>query len=137
MIVQPPIGQRYRLRSRCAPPRTVRNGIRIRLLVIDLVQQGLQFGNARDQRQTSTDVAADSETQVLILAGAPLAGLANKIADKVPVPLVDGIQAAVTMAEGLVRMKPRKATSGTFQRPGPKDSKGLGQALADVIGHKD
>ena len=34
-------------------------------------------------------------------------------------------------------MKPRKATSGTFQRPGPKDSKGLGQALADVIGHKD
>jgi hypothetical protein len=53
------------------------------------------------------------------------------------VPLVDGIQAAVTMAEGLVRIDPRKATAGTFRRPGPKDSKGLSQALADVIGHKD
>ena len=52
-------------------------------------------------------------------------------------PLVDGIQAAVTMAEGLVRMKPRKATAGTYQRPGPKDSNGLSQKLADRIGHKD
>ena len=44
---------------------------------------------------------------------------------------------AVTMAEGLVRLNPRKATAGTYQRPGPKDSKGLARALADVIGHKD
>jgi len=55
----------------------------------------------------------------------------------VPVPLVDGIQAAVTMAEGLVRLKPRKAIAGTYRRPGPKDSKGLSKPLADVIGHKD
>ena len=73
----------------------------------------------------------------MILAGAPLAGLANKIRDRVPVPLVDGIQAAVVMAEGLVRMNPRKATAGTYRRPGPKDSKGLSPALADVIGHRD
>ena len=46
---------------------------------------------------------------VVILAGAPLSGLANKIADRVPVPLVDGIQAATIMAEGLVRMQPRNA----------------------------
>ncbi len=74
---------------------------------------------------------------VVILAGAPLAGLANKIRDRVPVPLVDGIQAAVVMAEGLVRMTPRKATAGTYRRPGPKDSKGLSTALANVIGHRD
>jgi hypothetical protein len=55
----------------------------------------------------------------------------------VPVPLVDGIQAAVVMAEGLVRMNPRKATAGTYRRPGPKESKGLSAALADVIGHRD
>jgi hypothetical protein len=41
------------------------------------------------------------------------------------------------MAEGLVRLNPRKPTAGTFRRPGPKDSKGLARALADVIGHKD
>ena len=74
---------------------------------------------------------------VLDQPGRELAGLANKIRDRVPVPLVDGIQAATVMAEGLVRLKPRKATAGTFRRPGPKDSKGLAPALADVIGHKD
>ena len=80
---------------------------------------------------------ANDQADVIILAGAPLAGLANKIRERVPVPLVDGIQAAVTMAEGLVRLNPRKATAGTFRRPGPKDSKGLASALADVIAHKD
>ena len=74
---------------------------------------------------------------VVILAGAPLAGLANKIREHVPVPLVDGIQAAVTMAEGLVRLNPRKATAGTYRRPAAKDSKGLSKPLADVIGHRD
>jgi allantoin racemase len=83
--------------------------------------------------KTVTDHGAD----VIILAGAPLAGLATKLRDRVPVPLVDGIQAAVTMAEGLVRLNPRKATVGTYRRPGPKDSTGLSQALANVIGHKD
>ena len=83
--------------------------------------------------KTVTDNGAD----VVILAGAPLAGLANKIREKVPVPLVDGIQAAVTMAEALVRMNPRKAIAGTFKRPAAKDSKGLAGPLADLIGHRD
>ena len=50
---------------------------------------------------------------------------------------LDGIQAAVTMAEGLVRLNPRKATVGTYRRPDAKDSTGLSKALADVIGHKE
>lgn len=82
-------------------------------------------------------VVTDHGADVVILAGAPLAGLANTIRERVPVPLVDGIQAAVTIAEGLVRLNPRKATVGTYRRPGPKDSTGLSRALADVIGHKD
>lgn len=117
------------LSGRCASIRMLEGGFKS----IDDVQnekEGLLVDLAN---RTVTQDAAD----VVILAGAPLAGLANKIADKVPVPLVDGIQAAVTMAEGLVRLKPRKAAAGTFRRPGPKDSKGLDQALADVIGHKD
>jgi Asp/Glu/hydantoin racemase len=106
-----------------------------------------------DEAFTSIDDVQDEKQQVLIelanrtvsehgadvviLAGAPLAGLANKIRDRVPVPLVDGIQAAVTMAEGLVRLNPRKATAGTYRRPAPKDSKGLAAPLADVIAHRD
>ena len=96
---------------------------------------------AEEKEQLLVDLAhkvvAERGADVVILAGAPLAGLATKLRDKVPVPLVDGIQAAVTMAEGLVRLNPRKATVGTYRRPGAKDSTGLAKKLADVIGHKD
>jgi Asp/Glu/hydantoin racemase len=96
---------------------------------------------AEEKEQLLVDLAnrvvAQHGADVVILAGAPLAGLATKLRERVPVPLVDGIQAAVTMAEGLVRLNPRKATAGTYRRPGPKDSTGLGPALANVIGHKD
>ena len=115
--------------GRCAAIRTLDEGFRS----IDAVQEEKEAVLVELAQRTVKDDAAD----VVILAGAPLAGLANKIRDRVPVPLVDGIQAAVVMAEGLVRLKPRKATAGTYRRPGPKDSKGLAAALADVIAHRD
>lgn len=94
-----------------------------------------------EKEQKLVDLANRTVTQdgadVVILAGAPLAGLSNRIDDRVPVPLVDGIQAAVAMAEGLVRLNPRKAIAGTYRRPGPKESTGLSPALAAVIAHKD
>jgi len=55
----------------------------------------------------------------------------------VPVPLVDGIQAAVTMAEGLVRINPRKPSPAPSSDRRPKESKGLAAPLANLIGHKD
>ncbi|HEY4165651.1 MAG TPA: aspartate/glutamate racemase family protein [Reyranella sp.] len=117
------------LSGRCAAIRTLDE----RFKSIDDVQE--------EKEQVLVELAnrtiANDQADVIILAGAPLAGLANKIREKVPVPLVDGIQAAVTMAEGLVRLNPRKATAGTFRRPASKDSRGLTPALADVIGHKD
>ncbi|MGG5818620.1 aspartate/glutamate racemase family protein [Falsiroseomonas sp. HW251] len=70
---------------------------------------------------------------VVILSGAPLAGLAAKVADRVPVPLVDPIQAAVKQAEALVALKPRKATAGSFARPPGKPSRGLADTLARRI----
>jgi Asp/Glu/hydantoin racemase len=115
--------------GRCAAIRTLDEGFKS----IDEVQEEKEAVLIDLALRTVTNDAAD----VVILAGAPLAGLANKIRERVPVPLVDGIQAAVVMAEGLVRMKPRKATAGTYRRPGPKDSKGLSTALANVIGHRD
>ena len=74
---------------------------------------------------------------VVILGGAPLAGLAEKVADRIPVPVVDQIAAAVKQIEALVTLKPRKATAGTFRRPGAKDTIGLPQALAARIEHRD
>ncbi len=117
------------LSGRCAAIRMLDN----RFTDINAVADEMETLLVDLANRTVNDDGAD----VVILAGAPLAGLATKLRDRVPVPLVDGIQAAVTMAEGLVRLNPRKATVGTYRRPGPKDSSGLSQALADVIGHRD
>jgi allantoin racemase len=115
--------------QRCASIRTLDEAFRS----IDEVQEDKEAALVELALGTVKHDGAD----VVILAGAPLAGLASKIKDRVPVPLIDGIQAAVVMAEGLVRMSPRKAIAGTYRRPAPKESKGLSTALADVIAHRD
>ena len=77
-----------------------------------------------------------TEADVIIFGGAPLAGLAGKVRDRIPVPVVDQIEAAVKLAETLVALRPRKAITGTFRRPAPKPTIGLAAALAARIEHK-
>jgi len=86
-----------------------------------------------DLAQKAVTAGAD----VVILAGAPLAGLAAVIAERVPVPLVDQAQAALRQAETLVALAPRKARAGRFRRPPPKATTGLAPALAARISHSD
>src|SRR3712207_70697 len=78
----------------------------------------------------------EERADVVVLAGAPLAGLAPRVADRIPVPVVDCVAAAVKQAEALVTLRPRKAASGTYRRPDPKESIGLAPALADWIAHR-
>jgi allantoin racemase len=85
-------------------------------------------------RLANTAVEQD-EADVVILSGAPLAGLADKVKDRIPVPVIDPVAAAVRQAETLAVLKPRKAIAGTFRRPGPKPTKGLTAPLAAVIEH--
>lgn len=73
------------------------------------------------------------DADVVILSGAPLAGLANKVSDRIPVPVIDPIAAAVRQAETLAVLKPRKAVAGAFRRPDPKPTIGLAEPLAAVI----
>ncbi|MCC8957092.1 aspartate/glutamate racemase family protein [Bradyrhizobium sp. Pear77] len=73
---------------------------------------------------------------VVILSGAPLAGLAAKVRDRIPVPVVDPVAAAVRQAETLAVLKPRKAVAGTFRRPDPKPTLGLAEPLAAFIEHR-
>lgn len=79
----------------------------------------------------------EDEADVVILGGAPLAGLAAKVRDRIPVPLVDQVQASVKMAETLVALQPRKAVAGTFRRPDAKATTGLPAAIAARISHTD
>jgi allantoin racemase len=117
------------LSGRCAAIRTLDEAFRS----IDDVQN--------EKEQVLVDLALGTvktdAADVVILAGAPLAGMATKVKDRIPVPVVDGIQAAVVLAEGLVRLRPRKAVAGSYRRPAAKKSKGLVPALAEVIGHHD
>lgn len=66
---------------------------------------------------------------VIVLAGAPLAGLARTIAHRLPVPAVDGVSCAVRQIEQMVRMQVRKATAGSYAGVPAKPNKGLSPAM--------
>jgi allantoin racemase len=82
--------------------------------------------------------AVDKEgADVVILSGAPLAGLADKVKNRISVPVIDPVAAAVRQAETLAVLKPRKAVEGSFRRPRPKPTIGLAEPLAAVIEHRE
>ena len=82
-------------------------------------------------------VVRDSGADSLIFGGAPLAGLAQRSRDRIPVPIIDPVAAAVKQAEALVALHPRKATTGSFSRPVGKATSGLARALAARIERRD
>lgn len=87
--------------------------------------------------ELATRSVAEDDADVIVLAGAPLAGLAAKVRDRIPVPVIDGVAAAVKQAELLAALQPRKAAAGTFRRPDAKASIGLHAKLAKRIDHSD
>ena len=103
---------------------------------------GEDFGPVADVRDAKEAALAELANRavvedgadVVILAGAPLAGLADRLRGRVPVPAIDPVQAAVKQAEALLALRPRKPTAGSFRRPVPKPSRGLPASLARRIG---
>jgi allantoin racemase len=81
-----------------------------------------------------TACVREDGADVVILGGAGLAGLATKLKTMVDAPLLDGVACAISMAEGLARQKPVKATSGALARPAPVESVGLSKGLAKLLG---
>lgn len=82
-------------------------------------------------------VARQHHADVVILGGAPLAGLAPKITSEVPAILVDPISAAVLQAVTLTRMQPHAPTITRVNRPAAKASIGLPAPLAMAIGQEE
>ncbi len=70
---------------------------------------------------------------VLILAGAPLAGLARGLAGHLPVPVVDGVSCAVAQAQVLHRLQAGQAREGSFARPPSKPNQGLPPGLQALL----
>lgn len=81
--------------------------------------------------------AVSNGADVVILAGAPLAGLAAAVKTQVPVPLIDQVQAAARQAETLAMLGPCKARAGAFARPSAKESTGLSIPLGARFSHTD
>jgi allantoin racemase len=70
----------------------------------------------------------------MILGGAALAGMGERIQAEVPVPLVDGIAAAVRLAEALAPLGLKKPAAGSYAAPKGRASVGLAVPLAALLG---
>lgn len=69
----------------------------------------------------------------VILGGAGLAGLAEQIAPRVPMPLIDSLVASVRMAEMLARARLGKAVAGSLAPTPAVETVGLGVGLAELL----
>lgn len=75
----------------------------------------------------------DDGADVIVLAGAPLAGLARNLAGRLPVPVVDGVSSAVKHAESMVALQPGRARRGSNAPPPVKPHRGLSPALERLL----
>ena len=73
---------------------------------------------------------------VIVLAGAPLAGLARSLRGRLPVPVVDGVSSAVRHAESLVALHPGSARRGSFAPPPVKPNRGLSPAMVQLLARR-
>ncbi|MEF7617279.1 aspartate/glutamate racemase family protein [Aquincola sp. MAHUQ-54] len=71
--------------------------------------------------------------EVIVLAGAPLAGLARTLKGQLPVPVVDGVSSAVRHAETLVALDPGAARRGSFAPPPLKPHRGLPASIEALL----
>ena len=73
---------------------------------------------------------------VIILAGAPLAGLSRSVREQLPVPVVDGVSSAVQHLETLLALRPVATRAGSFAAPPSKPNRGLSPALVRLLAGK-
>jgi allantoin racemase len=83
--------------------------------------------------QLAQRCVAEDGADVIVLAGAPLAGLARSLRGRLPVPCVDGVSSAVRHAETLVALQPGTASVGSFAPPPIKPNQGLSPALQRLL----
>jgi allantoin racemase len=80
-------------------------------------------------------VQADG-AEAIVLAGAAFAGMRKAVQADVPVPLIDGIETAVPLAEALVRLAYPKARTGSLSHPGARAAAGLSPELTALLSRR-
>src|SRR5699024_4506210 len=87
-----------------------------------------------ERLKTLANKAVDEDgADVIILAGAPLSGLARSLDGQLPVPVVDGVSSAVRHCESLISLNPGISIKGSFANPPEKPNKGLSSDLANLL----
>lgn len=76
---------------------------------------------------------SEDRADVVILGGAPLAGMASKMQPQVNTLLLDPISSAVALAESLVKLSDKAAFGNRHSRPAFKESTGLSHALTESM----
>jgi allantoin racemase len=94
---------------------------------------GIQEEHAQALQALAERAVAEDGAEVIVLAGAPLAGLARSLHGRLPVPVVDGVSSAVRHAETLAALKPGRARQGSFAMPPAKPHRGLPPAIARLL----
>jgi allantoin racemase len=75
----------------------------------------------------------EDSAEVVVLGGLGLAGLAGRIGDEVPVPVIDNVVASVRVGEAAATLGAAKAKSGSFAAATPVKTTGLSPALAALL----
>ncbi|MGJ7538502.1 MULTISPECIES: aspartate/glutamate racemase family protein [unclassified Variovorax] len=115
------------------------NGLVGRLASIRALDRPLaSIGNVQGEHEEALHALCERSVnedgaEVIVLAGAPLAGLGRALHGRLPVPVVDGVSSAVRHAESLAALQPGKAIAGSFAPPPVKPNRGLPEALARLL----
>ncbi|MFU0507978.1 aspartate/glutamate racemase family protein [Pseudaminobacter sp. NGMCC 1.201702] len=112
----------YGLASRLASVRTIERRV---------VAAGANPGDVADEvvAQSETAIAQDG-AEVIILGGGAVAGLGRLLADRIEVPLLDGVTCAVRMAEALYGIGASRPRTGSYRAPAAKELVGVSDALS-------
>ena len=94
---------------------------------------GVQEEHAQALKALAERAVTEDGAEVIILAGAPLAGLARSLQGQLPVPTVDGVSSAVRHAETLAFLKPGSHRRGSFAPPPLKPNRGLPPPIAALL----
>jgi Asp/Glu/hydantoin racemase len=94
---------------------------------------GVQDEHAQALKTLAERAVDEDGAEVIVLAGAPLAGLARSLAGQLPVPVVDGVSSAVRHAQSLAALQPGRAQRGSFAAPPVKPNRGLPPAIAALL----
>ena len=90
----------------------------------------IQEAHEQDLLDLCLSAVSDDGADSIILGGAPLAGLAPRIRDRVPAPLLDGVSCAVAQAELMVS---RGILPYQYRKLPSKTQNGMAPALAQLM----